>query len=336
MPTTAPHLALLISSIILLTVISLLSLAIIYRLWTDLCCKSAGRTASATTNSANEPSASRSNTTQSVFKGETLKPLFKYTTLSATFLFVSACILMYIDRLLALTPKYDDMALIWVINTCYFGGKMILSLIFIARLYYTFKGSAYSYSKKVILFLVFSWCLMTFCIFIAFALFPLSKYITMTFSSLFILLDIIISCTLFVLYIRKLSSLANDTNTAVVNTNEDLINLMTRLTLLYTLCFISTVLVLVMFTFIIVININIFDSVEKMIAVCFLESLDSFVNVIALWLNFSFSNYWYLKLCKYCDRKFKFWFLNTTVDEMNLVNIVHVQSEISTTSAQCK
>eukprot|EP00485_Elphidium_margaritaceum_P007384 CAMPEP_0202687826 /NCGR_PEP_ID=MMETSP1385-20130828/3424_1 /ASSEMBLY_ACC=CAM_ASM_000861 /TAXON_ID=933848 /ORGANISM="Elphidium margaritaceum" /LENGTH=208 /DNA_ID=CAMNT_0049342675 /DNA_START=443 /DNA_END=1069 /DNA_ORIENTATION=+ len=117
-------------------------------------------------------------------------------------------------------------------------------------------------------------------------------------GTLFILIDIVLSITLLYLYLKKLHDLV------VAQPNAKVIEVMTRYTLLYTICFCSSLVVFVLLALAPVasptINHRLSADFSYQSFAWMVVALDSLVNTLCLWLNFAFAKKWYVMLCKRC------------------------------------
>ena len=98
---------------------------------------------------------------------------------------------------------------------------------------------------------------------------------------------------------------------------------MTRYTLLYSVCFISTIIVFIV-NFITSFGVVNTDTAELLRLMLLLMSVDSFFNTLSVWLNLSFAKDWYSKICKQCDRNCGKFYGNTE-------DVVMMTKEVATT-----
>ena len=147
---------------------------------------------------------------------------------------------------------------------------------------------------------------------------PISKTLRLLFSFVFVLTDIILSCVLLYLYLKKLSILIKGGNKHE-NKDTRLISLITRYTLLYFVCFASTFMV-ILISFILSFATSM-DPVEELRFLMIFFSIDSCFNSFSLWLNMSFAQDWYFKLCRYGHDKCTKCFGGSTDEEIVLQEI---------------
>ena len=231
---------------------------------------------------------------------------FKYASIICCIFFCIVCITINIDRILiTIDPNYIFSWFSYIVWPCYFFGRMMLGLIFIGRLFFTFRGSALEYSKCTMNSLFIIWCLMPISAVLSVCLYNISLMITIILGSLFVLVDILLSCILLFLYLKKLFDLTSSEH----DHNPKLIALMTRYSLLYSICFSTT---FVVFLLLSLSPIWISRNIDIQSEVWCIVSADSIFNVLCLWLNFAFAKKWYFKLCKCCHNKCESCCINCT------------------------
>eukprot|EP01084_Bolivina_argentea_P264668 448413_1 len=295
---------------IILTSLTIAAFIILYHLHRYLCCCDPPKEENENSDHeieppTNSPSCSRSksnsnsnHSSNSQNPSNQIHGFFKCTTITTCIFFGIVCVSVTIDRILLLIfLKRKTSSIMFIIWPFYFIGHIILSLIFIARLYQTFKGSTFAYSKCTINILVFTWILMPFFSFlsIVISVIPQYDFIGYFCGTLVIVVDIILSFILWYLYLKKLFVL-------ICGDDPFFKSLMTKYTLLYTLCFLSTftsVTILSIQSVSFAMNSTLMTTEQTLLPV----SIDSFVNILCLWLNLSFAEPWYHKLCKYLDNK---------------------------------
>ena len=148
----------------------------------------------------------------------------------------------------------------------------------------------------------------------------------LSFALLFVSSDIVFSCILLYLYLKKLSVLVQGGDN---HQDTHLIHLITRYTLLYTVCFISTIMVLVISMMLSLVIQMHPEEKNRFLMIWF--SLDSFVNLLSLWLKMSFARNWYFKLCKFGHNKCTNYFGGLTGDDLTLKQIQSNTTTMSTT-----
>eukprot|EP01083_Nonionella_stella_P153938 495273_1 len=325
-----------IAIIIILTLLSLFSIFIMYQLCYNLYCNPAVPAVPASSprsvsraNSVPKFTRSRSHST----KGKGIEPFFKYTTISASFIFGIVCISVTVDRILSHQPYWSIVHSSIMIFILYFVGRIILSLNFIGRLHYTFLGSTYAKSQCTMRSLKFFWFLMPCFSVVSFVMYPVAPMVCYIVGSLVVLLDMILSIVLLVLYVKTLSALVNGNK---ANQNKKVITVMIRYTLLYTISFGSTLGWIVMATMSMVIG----DSMDPWEVLRFLwvfTAFDAVFNSLSLWLNMQFATVWYFRLCSFGHNNFKrcFHYYNTEDVDMMTKSQSHLsqksQSENTTT-----
>eukprot|EP00484_Ammonia_sp_Unknown_P027647 CAMPEP_0197035200 /NCGR_PEP_ID=MMETSP1384-20130603/13060_1 /TAXON_ID=29189 /ORGANISM="Ammonia sp." /LENGTH=184 /DNA_ID=CAMNT_0042465229 /DNA_START=630 /DNA_END=1184 /DNA_ORIENTATION=- len=112
------------------------------------------------------------------------------------------------------------------------------------------------------------------------------------FGAAFIIFDILLSCILLYLYLKKLYDLVHDDEQ---QQNRKFVHLMTRYTLLYLVTFITTLVVLLFLScspLFVASNGALYQS-----CVWIVVAIDAMLNTLCLWLNFAFAKKWYFKLC---------------------------------------
>lgn len=225
---------------------------------------------------------------------------FKYAALVGCILFCIVCISVNIDRILLIFDPNSQLSfLAYPIWIPYFLGRMLIVLIFLGRLFFTFRGSSLEYSKCTMNTLYFLWGLMPTFAITSTMIIGIDTELLMIgviFGTLFILCDIVLSIILLFLYLKKLFDL-----TSVEHSNNDkLINLMTRYCILYCTCFITTFIV---FMLLALSPLNPGGSYRYQQFIWCIVSADSMFNVLCLWLNFAFAKKWYFKICGFCHNK---------------------------------
>eukprot|EP01083_Nonionella_stella_P098776 277869_1 len=315
-----------ISSMIILSLLSLLSMFILFQLCCNLYCSisidnreqedtrtrigsdtrtrigSVGSTSSPTsTQLSRYRSNSRTNTkSKTLRKGttkQTIEPFFKNTTMSASFIFFMVCVSINADRILSTQRFWSLLYPAVTVWSFYFIGRMLLTLNFIGRLHYTFVGSVYAKSECTMRCLKISWCLMPIFSVLSIGMYPLVPILCYTFGSLVIFVDLVLSCVLLYVYIKTLAAIINGNS---ANQNTKLISFMVRYTLLYSISFTTTIAWIVFSvgaTFIYM------GKGEEMLRLLWIfTSIDAFFNSLTLWLNLQFANVWYFRLCA-CGHK---------------------------------
>eukprot|EP01084_Bolivina_argentea_P185266 319495_1 len=202
------------------TIISILSLIIIYQLFYYLCyclqivqpkpqisnLPSLSTSASASnsiTKKNSSPKRNRSGT-------DDMHWFFRYTTIITCLLFLAVCICVNITNILLTAngelQNKQKIFLSYGIFPCYFIGRILLSLIFIGTLYLTFLGTPFAYTKGLFYCLGCMWFFMLFCVIVSLFLGPYAifRMISIALGSFFILMDIVVSCILLYLYLKKL------------------------------------------------------------------------------------------------------------------------------------
>eukprot|EP01084_Bolivina_argentea_P196491 336816_1 len=317
---------------IIVTAISIAAYIVIYQLYIYLCCcqtktktdesKNAVSSSSVSKSGSNSNSSNKSKS--STNKPHEINAFFRYTTLITATLFFVTCVSVTIDRILILvylqrtTNVFDFF--VW---PSYFIGRIVLSLIFIGRLYFTFLGSTFQYSKCTIRSLIFTWFLMPCCtcLSITLTIIPYTRIIGIIVATLIILIDIVLSFILLYLYARKLFVLMSKQDTI-------LISVMTRYALLYTLCFISTLTVFAAISIqAIILSLTSSPPMTSEDIYIFI-SIDSFTNMLCVLLNLVFAKRWYNKLCRHLDDKCKLcckYCTNDSIEHQNMITTKNVQ-----------
>jgi len=206
------------------------------------------------------------------------------------------------DRiLLIIYPEKELRFFAYPIWICYFLGRMMLGLIFLGRLFFTFRGSSLEYSKCTMRSLYFMWGLMPIFAVLSTVIIAIDPdgllMIGIVFGTLFILIDIVLSIILLFLYLKKLFDLTSTEH----NNNTKLINLMTRYCLLYCTCFITTFVVFILLALAPVNSST--GSYRYQGYIWCVVAADSMFNILCLWLNFAFAKVWYFRICGYCHDK---------------------------------
>eukprot|EP01084_Bolivina_argentea_P260819 440584_1 len=240
---------------IILGFISITSLVIIWQIFVYLCwCKNKNNpkqtkrqndlsTITSTSNSVNSSNYDSETTPASCETSSNIKvhPFFRHTTLICVSFFCIVCFAVNIDRIMWAVYTNQQLAVFgYLIWTSYFLGRMLLSLIFVGRLYFTFQNTPFKYSKCKVNGLKFCWFGMPLCAVIALVCIPVARIVGIMFGALFILIDIVLSFILLYLYLKQLFVLVS------YGRDETLIALMTRYALLYTISFISTFIIFIL------------------------------------------------------------------------------------------
>eukprot|EP01084_Bolivina_argentea_P103723 185758_1 len=242
----------------------------------------------ANSNNQSNPTIARNST-----KTKTVHPFFRRTTITSSVLFCFVCFSVNIDRFMLVIQNGQrqsfKMAIpIW---SFYFIGRMVLSLIFIGRLILTFKDLPLAHSKFIVYVLKFLWILLPIFAILGMGVFYINAIFGAIFGALFIFDDIILSIILLYLFLKKLFDLMG------ANPDKRLVSLMTRYSLLYSLYFVSTVIVFVLLT--IAQSLVSIIGTEAQAYVWIFVAIDCLVNIVCVWLNLSFAERWYYKLCQY-------------------------------------
>eukprot|EP01084_Bolivina_argentea_P299378 516048_1 len=205
--------------------------------------------------------------------------------------------------------------------TCYFCGHITLLYIFIGRLRHTFGGTPFAYSGRFISRLKMVCCLMP--------LLAIASLIAIRSSSsgvgfligvicvsVFVFIDIVLSSVLLWCYLHKLYVLLKVTN------DTTLIVITTKMSLLYTVCFASTL------SCFLVIAIRAVERTQRDSEGSFLRiififlSLDALLNSLCLWLRLNSAKQSYRKVCQTIHNAFEKccrWCSNTSVDMNHIV-----------------
>eukprot|EP01084_Bolivina_argentea_P260816 440573_1 len=331
-----------IALLIIATVITLLSLLINYQLFYHFCCgcithteaqtkpqitelpsKSLSITSIATSsNSEIADTSRRSIKTHQKDSTNEIHWFFRYATIATCSLFfgISVCInianiLLVINCDLTGTQKSYVSFIIW---PSYFLGRIILCLIFIGTLHFTFVGSAFEYKKSTFYCLGCLWVIMFTCAVISSVFTATSRFriFGIVLASLFVLIDIVLSCILLYLYLKKLFIL-------IIAANHMLISLMTKYAVLFTICFISS--------FVIFMFMSMSPAYYHIYIVWMFVSIDSLANTLCLWLRLAIAKPWYHKLCRTCDHGCRLCCANCTKETSKNQN--NVISEIKETKS---
>eukprot|EP01083_Nonionella_stella_P177620 624817_1 len=305
--------------IIATTIVSLLTLAsffVLYQLLSGFYCHKSRETStfpppigkqrvesavSSQNSSGNDQTSDPSPISQTVTRESNHEPIqvfFKRNTIAVCIIWTIICIACALDRITLLAnPDRERDPFQYIIYPFYFIGLMMLSLIFIGRLHYTFHGTLFGYSKCTMNTLKGMWLIMALTSLLAVGLSSASstRMIGIAFCVVVIFLNIVLSFVLLFLYCKKLYVLisANDAR---------LLAVMTKYSLLYTVCFASTFGFLVIVTIQAVSGANsnaTFRSEDAIILV----GADALVNSVCLWLNLTFADPWYHVLCKWGDKQ---------------------------------
>eukprot|EP01083_Nonionella_stella_P003535 10177_1 len=232
---------------------------------------------------------------------EPIHKFFKINTIAICISFSIICIACAMDRIgLLNNPNFSLISTI--IFPLYFIGRILLSLIFIGRLHFTFHGSVFAYTRCTMNALKCSWIIMVISALLGVVFFipvfdpALRMHVFgMMFSTLFILIDIVLSFVLLYLYAKKLHIL-------ISAHDEFLLSVMTKYSLLYTVCFVSTFSVFLMAGIQLAAATSgpgVFDEGD----VGVFMSVDSILNSVCLWLNLKFAVPWYYRLCGWGDKQ---------------------------------
>eukprot|EP01084_Bolivina_argentea_P055077 100993_1 len=322
---------------IILTAITICSIVIVYEVCKYLCCccpKPMNPESNKTETSPNmehsvaslSTSNSNSNSTNKTNRNNksNLSTFFSCATITTCILFCITCVSVNFDRIQLLSQ--DNQRKSWAIGgiiwSGYFIGRLIISLIFIRRLCMTFQGSAFQFTQSVINTLNCMWFSMILFTISAFALTSVRSLVIygVIIGCLYVIIDVALSCTLLYLYSKKLFVL-------VSNKDTQLLALMTKYALLYTIYFISSFIV-----FLTLAISPMFLSAAFQAYLWIVVSLDSLINIICVWLKFAFAEKWYFKLCMYCNNKYKLCCNNCTnngTDEM----MIHAEIQATTSAS---
>eukprot|EP01083_Nonionella_stella_P009909 28358_1 len=252
-----------------------------------------------------------------------IKSFFIYTTLISSSCFLVSSILITTERILSIEPFWTFGHLeyfSYFMNTLYFIGRMILTSIFIGRLYYTFRESSfYRLSKGSIWCLTVLWSLSCCVGLLSSALYPLSVKFTIIFGTSFLFLDGVLSCVLMYIYVKKLRLLVSKNNE---NANVKLISLITRYTLLFSICFVSTTLYFVLAIVVSGFARSAFPRGEALRFLSVFLAADSLCNSLSLWLNLSSSKKWYFRLCGAVHDKYNIYFgVSVSTEDLRMTRI---------------
>eukprot|EP01084_Bolivina_argentea_P067225 122467_1 len=238
---------------LLLSPITIISLIVVYQLFAHLCCVS---------NDANEqvdspsisntdadpninlPSASKSDIQPPATKStgaNQIHSFFRYTTLISCALFCVVVILIMIHRIVVILNPGASTAMFAVgVYTFWYIGRMILTLIFIGTLYFAFRGSMFAYSRATMLTLFICWITMPLFAISSLFFWAVSTPLMIICTVLFVLVDIVLSFVLLYLYLKQLFHL-------ISGDHKIFISVFVRYTLLYSICFTSSVTVFILF-----------------------------------------------------------------------------------------
>eukprot|EP01083_Nonionella_stella_P166156 554681_1 len=206
--------------------------------------------------------------------------------------------------------------------TCYFCGHITLLYIFIGRLRHTFGGTPFAYSDRSISRLKMVCCLMPLLAIASLIAIRTSSGVGVGFVvgvicvTVFVFIDIVLSSVLLWCYLHKLYVLLKVTN------DTSLIVITTKMSLLYTVCFASTL------SCFLVIAIRAVERTQRDSEGSFLRiififlSLDALLNSLCLWLRLNSAKQSYRKVCQTihnafekCCRRFS----NASVDMNHIV-----------------
>eukprot|EP01083_Nonionella_stella_P075830 206315_1 len=318
-------------AIIFLTLIVIASFIVLYLLFAGFYCRNAiankfKHTASKSEidSKSNEPSQSQPDHDMDVSAEHSpIVNFFKRNTIATCVIFGVICIVCDMDSINLLSnPGRESDPFLLLSLPLYFAGRILLSLIFIGRLHFTFKGSMFEYSKCTMNSLKGAWCTMVFCALLSIVLSipsPLrSELLGMVIGILFILIDIALLFILLYLYGKKLHVL-------MMSGDEQFLSVMTKYAWLYTVCFISTFAVILVFVMQLVSFAAFGASWFGGEDIVVFMSIDALTNSACLWLNLTTANHYYYLLCGCCDKQCKKWCrscTNTTENANKMKDVV--------------
>eukprot|EP01084_Bolivina_argentea_P009857 18393_1 len=324
-------------AIIFLTSISIASLLVLYQLFSGFYCpKGISNTTKTPEQSiSSEPNIESSSSVSSDEKYQPVLKFFKRNTIAACVIFSIICVVCVIDHISLLwdQDRETDHFLLLLLPL-YFIGRILLSLIFIARLHYTFKGSAFGYSKCTVNSLIGAWCVMVFCSLLSVMLSTPSALRAelpgLALGVVFILIDVALLFILLYGYGKKLEVL-------LMSGDASFLSLITRYSWLYTVCFMTTFAVILSFVAQLVSMAALGENVFPGEAIAVFVSIDSLVNSLCLWLNLRTADRWYKILCRWGDNQCRKCCRSCTgntdaVKNTNMVNDVVISGSDATTS----
>eukprot|EP01083_Nonionella_stella_P267547 903821_1 len=295
-------------AIIFLVLITIASFIVLYQLFAGFYCPKSSATEPKHSNQASgipsksiEPTQSQPDQDIDDSELQTILSFFKRYTIATCVIFTLICIVCALDHINLLgNPGRESDPFLFLSLPLYFIGRILISLIFIGRLHFTFKGSTFEYSKCAMNSLKGAWCTMVFCALLSIVLSipsPIkSQLLGMVVGVLFVSIDVALLFILLCLYGKKLYVL-------MMSGDEYFLSAMTRYSWLYTVCFISTFAVILVF----VMNLASFASSGASAFgghdIVIFISIDALSNSMSLWLNLKTANHYYYVLCGRCDKQ---------------------------------